>query len=86
MGKDLEVVFDGGVIVQIKIFDGRLIFMDLLCFLIMRLKDIFKIFGVEEVKKGFFLYKLNNLLYWDKVVVLFIKDEFEVQFMSIKDK
>ena len=53
-GKDPEVVFDGGAILQIKTFDRRLIFMDSLHFLAMRLKDMPKTFGVEEVKKGFF--------------------------------
>lgn len=54
-GKDPKVVFDGASIVQIKTFEGRLIFMDSLRFLTMRLKDMPKTFGVQEAKKGFSL-------------------------------
>lgn len=39
---------------------------------------MFKIFGVQEVKKGFFFYCLNNCEYWDKVIVFFLKEDFEV--------
>lgn len=62
-GKDPQVVFDGGAIVQINTFDDRLIFMDSLRFLTMRLKDMPKTFGLEEVKKR------------DKVVAQPTKDE-----------
>ena len=85
-GKDPKVVFDGSSIVQIKTFEGRLIFMDSLRFLAMRLKDMPKTFGVEEVKKGFFPYRLSNSLYWDKVVALPTKEDFEVEFMNSRDK
>ena len=85
-GKDPKVVFDGASVVQIKTFEGRLIFMDSLRFLTMRLKDMPKTFGVQEAKKGFFPYRLNNREYWDKVIALPSKEDFEVQFMSNKDK
>lgn len=53
--KDSQVFFDEASIVQIKTFEGRLIFMDSLRLLTMRMKDMPKTFGVQEVKKGFFL-------------------------------
>lgn len=84
--KDPQVVFNGVFFVQIKTFKDRLIFMDSLRFLVMRLKDMPKTFRAEEVKKGFFSYRLNNALYWDKVVALPTKEEFEVEFMSSRDK
>lgn len=84
--KDPQVVFNGVFFVQIKTFKDRFIFMDSLCFLVMRLKDMPKTFRAEEVKKGFFSYRLNNALYWDKVVALPMKEEFEVEFMSSRDK
>lgn len=85
-GKDPQVVFDGASIVQIKTLEGRLIFMDSLRFLTMSMKDMPKTFGVEEVKKGFFPYRLNNREYWDKVIALPTKEDFEMQFMNSKDK
>lgn len=72
--------------VQIKTFKDRLIFIDSLRFLVMRLKDMPKTFRAEEVKKRSFSYRLNDALYWDKVVALPTKEEFEVEFMSSRDK
>ena len=60
--------------------------MDSLRFLTMRLKDMPKTFGVEEVKNGFFPYRLNNRKYWDKVIALPTKEDFEMQFMNSKEK
>ena len=44
----------GSAIVQIKIFGGRVIFMDALQFLTMRLKDMPKTFGVAGSEERFF--------------------------------
>ena len=56
--------------------------MDSLQFLTMRLKDMPKTFGVQEVKKGFFSYRLNNREYWDKVNAHPSKEDLEIQFMG----
>ena len=67
-GKDPDVIFDGSSIICIKVFDKRLIFMDSFRFLPMRLADMPTTFGVSDVAKAFFPYRLNTPELWDKCI------------------
>ena len=82
-GKDPDVIFDGSSIICIKVFDKRLIFMDSFWFLPMRLADMPTTFGVSDVAKGFFLYRLNTPELWDECIPKPEIEDFEPDFMSV---
>ena len=79
--KDPDVIFDVSSIICIKVFDNSLIFMDSFRFLPMWLADMPTTFGVSDVAKGFFSYRLNTLGLWDKCIPKPEIEDFEPDFM-----
>ena len=57
--------------------------MDSYRFLPMRLADMPTTFGVSDVAKGFFPYRLNTPELWDKCIAKQEIEDFEPDFMSI---